>query len=128
MPNLFFVLGGPGSGKGTQCLLLKQSLKFLHISAGELLRQNKDTHEVSSYLNSGKIVPSHVTIGLLRKKIEENKQYETILIDGFPRNMENLQGFLEKQIPYKACIYIRLNSEIMLQRVLNRGEARSDDN
>jgi UMP-CMP kinase len=65
MPNLFFVLGGPGCGKGTQCTLLNKKLKFLHISAGELLRKAAHLQEVSYYLNSGKIVPSQVTIKLL---------------------------------------------------------------
>jgi UMP-CMP kinase len=35
----FFVLGGPGSGKGTLCYDLVRDYKFVHLSAGELLRQ-----------------------------------------------------------------------------------------
>jgi UMP-CMP kinase len=38
-PIVVFILGGPGSGKGTQCSLIKDKFKFVHLSAGDLLRE-----------------------------------------------------------------------------------------
>lgn len=42
-PQVFFVLGGPGSGKGTQCAKLAQNKGFVHLSAGDLLREERDS-------------------------------------------------------------------------------------
>ena len=42
-PEVFFVLGGPGSGKGTQCALLVERKGFVHLSAGDLLRAERDS-------------------------------------------------------------------------------------
>ena len=69
--RVFFVLGGPGVGKGTVCARVLHSLpKFVHLSAGQLLREMA-ADSVTELLNSGKIVPSHVTIKLLRKRMVE---------------------------------------------------------
>lgn len=75
MAKLFqvvFVLGGPGSGKGTQSSLIQKHFKLLHLSAGQLLR-NEQQRPSSKYgltikqvIESGKIVPSHITINLLK--------------------------------------------------------------
>merc|ERR1711962_810481 len=76
MPKIIFVLGGPGAGKGTICEHLNKSYGFHHLSAGELLRQEmrregsqygKLIHEINQ---AGKIVPSHITVGLLENEIK----------------------------------------------------------
>ena len=98
LKNLLFVLGRPGSGKGTCCELLAQRYpdQILHLSAGELLRRSceQDPHgQVATCLAAGCIVPSYVTVGLLQAAMEHAKQ-QLILIDGFPRTTENRNGFL----------------------------------
>jgi UMP-CMP kinase len=71
------VLGGPGAGKGTQCAKLVAEKDFVHLSAGDLLRaeQNREGSKVGQmikdYIKEGKIVPSEVTIGLLRSAMQE---------------------------------------------------------
>jgi adenylate kinase len=62
-PNLFFVLGGPGSGKGTQCNYIVREFGFKHISTGDLLRseiqqQSAIGRMVENYMNQGQMVPS----------------------------------------------------------------------
>jgi UMP-CMP kinase len=97
-----FVLGGPGSGKGTQCTLLSQRLKnpsYIHFSAGDLLRTARQdcTNPYSSIINDkisvGQIVPSTVTCGLLQQAMKDAYMRTGIthfLIDGYPRNQENV--------------------------------------
>ncbi|GME70481.1 unnamed protein product [Ambrosiozyma monospora] len=76
--DVIFVLGGPGSGKGTQCAKLVSQYGFVHLSAGDLLRaeQNKPGSEVGelikNYIKEGLIVPQEITIGLLKDAIVEN--------------------------------------------------------
>ncbi|CAD8164412.1 unnamed protein product [Paramecium octaurelia] len=113
-PSVYFILGGPGSGKGTQGELLSKNLKFTHLSAGQLLRdaitsnsEHKST--IEDCINNGVIVPSHVTINLLDKAIFESLSFESFLIDGFPRNYENMQSWIElmdHKINFKSVIHI----------------------
>ena len=95
---MIFVLGGPGSGKGTQCAKIVDSFGYVHFSAGDLLRQfvrsgTKEGNECAEMMQQGKIVPSSVTVNLLKTAMKESGQSK-FLIDGFPRNLENRDTFL----------------------------------
>ncbi|KAG9351259.1 hypothetical protein JZ751_025151 [Albula glossodonta] len=102
-PQVIFVLGGPGAGKGTQCAKIVESYGYTHLSAGDLLRAERMREGsefgqlIDSYIKDGKIVPVEITINLLRKAMEEtmrlNQDKFRFLIDGFPRNQDNLQGW-----------------------------------
>lgn len=75
--TVVYVLGGPGAGKGTQCARLVAEKDFVHLSAGDLLRAeqiregSKVGQMIKDYIKEGRIVPSEVTIGLLRTAIQE---------------------------------------------------------
>lgn len=61
-PQVIFVLGGPGAGKGTQCGLMVEKYGFVHLSAGDLLRAerdsgSKDGNMIQQYISEGRIVP-----------------------------------------------------------------------
>ena len=133
--KVFFVLGGPGVGKGTACARAVQALpKYVHLSAGQLLREMA-ADSVTELLNAGQIVPSHVTIKLLRKRMVERgwsvstRQHRVFLIDGFPRNLENYSGWHELMPDsyVQGCLYLKARVDVMLHRVLHRKEGRSDD-
>lgn len=69
--EVVFVLGGPGAGKGTQCSLLVERYGLIHLSAGDLLREERKrgtelASMINTYIKEGKIVPAEVTVGLLR--------------------------------------------------------------
>ncbi|CAL9750643.1 unnamed protein product [Musa acuminata subsp. burmannicoides] len=70
--TVVFVLGGPGSGKGTQCAKIVENFGFTHLSAGDLLRAeiksgSENGSMISSMIKEGKIVPSEVTVELLQR-------------------------------------------------------------
>ena len=76
-PVCFFVLGGPGAGKGTQCAKIVETFGYTHLSAGDLLRAEKSSGSaqgemVQGYITEGKIVPVEVTIQLIMKAVAEN--------------------------------------------------------
>lgn len=92
-PHIFFLLGGPGSGKDTQAEKLVQDYKFKHFSTGELLRLEREkggelAKTIDSYMKEGKLLPSSLVVDLLEAGIAEggNRRY---LFNGFPRNREN---------------------------------------
>jgi len=136
---VIFVLGGPGSGKGTQCANLVKDYGFNHLSAGDLLREEQDRKDsefgdmIKSYIKEGQIVPMEVTIQLLENamnaKIEETGDRK-FLIDGFPRQMDQALKFEEAVVPSKFTLFFDTDEQTMRDRLLNRGKTsgRSDDN
>ncbi|OQV18304.1 Adenylate kinase isoenzyme 1 [Hypsibius exemplaris] len=134
---IVFVMGGPGSGKGTQCALIKERFGFCHLSTGDLLRD-----EVSSgsprgeWLNSimvkGDLVPLEVVLNLLKEAIHRESQRGArgFLIDGFPREVSQALEF-EKQVGCCAqVIYFEVPFDVMSERLIRRGitSGRADDN
>ncbi|XP_038876172.1 UMP-CMP kinase 3-like isoform X3 [Benincasa hispida] len=132
-PTVVFVLGGPGSGKGTQCAYIVEHFGFTHFSAGDLLRAEiKSGSEnglmIKSMINEGKIVPSDVTVNLLQKAMEESGN-DKFLIDGFPRNDENRAAFeAVTGLEPAFVLFFDCPEEEMERRILKRNQGRDDDN
>lgn len=99
-PVVVFVLGGPGAGKGTQCERISKEFGFKHISAGDCLREERQKPNskygplIEEHIREGLIVPVAITCALLREKMN-NYGWEggRFLIDGFPRNADNVDGW-----------------------------------
>ncbi len=140
-PEVIFLLGGPGSGKGTLGEKIAETFEYKPISAGDLLREekerpgSKDGALIKEYQAEGKIVPSEITIGLIKAKILElsSKGFHKFLLDGFPRNNENLElwnKIVGDSIKLKFVIFLNCSEKIMIDRVLKRGQTsgRADDN
>ena len=135
-----FILGGPGSGKGTQSAHLVQDYGFTHLSAGDLLRDEQD-HEgsqygqmIKDYIKEGAIVPMEVTVKLLENamvaKMDPKKHSGRFLVDGFPRKMDQAVYFEEAVVPSICTVFLDCPEEEMRKRLLNRGKTsgRADDN
>ncbi|XP_043989042.1 UMP-CMP kinase [Gambusia affinis] len=142
-PKVIFVLGGPGAGKGTQCSKIVEAYNYTHLSAGDLLRAERGREGsefgqlIDNYIKEGKIVPVEITISLLRQSMEETmtkdqtKSY--FLIDGFPRNEDNLQGWnrvMDGKADVKFVLFFDCSNEVCIDRCLERGKSsgRTDDN
>lgn len=137
IPKVLFVLGGPAAGKGTQCIKLSNEYGMKHISAGELLREEIVTGSsngqlIATYLKEGKIVPVQITLDLLREKIQ-GVECNRFLVDGFPRNFDNVQGWescMSEVCDVEGVMFIDCPEAELERRLLSRGESsgRSDDN
>lgn len=132
--RIYFVLGGPGSGKGTQCSKLVENFGFDHFSAGELLRAevksgSEQGQMIDEIIKEGKIVPGDITISLLKKAIKDSKA-PGVLIDGFPRQLEQAGAFEKDVSDFEFVLFFDCPEEEMEQRLLERGKTsgRSDDN
>ncbi|KAL0136265.1 adenylate kinase-domain-containing protein [Mucor lusitanicus] len=137
--TVVFVLGGPGAGKGTQCENIKRDYDFVHLSAGDLLREeqkregSKYGELIQNYIRDGLIVPMEVTIALLENAMKESIEKDNktrFLIDGFPRKMDQADKFEETVVESKFVLYFTCSEETLLERLLKRGETsgRVDDN
>jgi UMP-CMP kinase len=138
--EVVFVLGGPGAGKGTQCQLLQERLqRWVHLSAGDLLRaERKAGGKLGDLINAkiaaGALVPSSITCKLLEnamvKAFQESKNTK-FLIDGYPRSHENMQVWEDTMSHHtvKFVLNFECPEEVLVGRLLERGQSsgRSDD-
>jgi UMP-CMP kinase len=138
-PKVLFVLGGPGAGKGTQCAkIVEEFTDWAHISAGDCLRaerqdpNSKDGELIEKIIKEGKIVPVAITVKLLQKAMTASGK-RCFLIDGFPRNLDNVTGWQEnvgEMAQVCGVLYYEAREEELEKRLLERGatSGRSDDN
>ncbi|MBX7225330.1 MAG: adenylate kinase [Chitinophagales bacterium] len=134
------LFGPPGSGKGTQAVKIAEEFNLLHISTGDLLRNEVKTLtplgvEAKKFMDKGELVPDEVMIGMISNNIDEYAgKVKGIIFDGFPRTIpqaEALDKLLEfKQTSITKVIALEVDEEEIVERILLRGKSsgRSDDN
>jgi adenylate kinase family enzyme len=140
-PNVVFVLGGPGTGKGTMCELAESQLGWTHLSTGNLLRTELEAGgpsaaTIGEYINAGKLVPNEIVMTLLKDAMEHITRTtgrNNFLLDGFPRSLTNLEGWYEifgRDAELPKMLYFECPYEVLEKRVLGRAKysGRSDDN
>jgi len=86
------LLGAPGAGKGTQCKRIVDKYGLLHLSSGDILRQERAAEselgkKAQSYMDSGTLVPDEVIVEMMAGAISKSPQSGFVL-DGFPRTVE----------------------------------------
>jgi adenylate kinase family enzyme len=137
-PEVIFVLGGPGSGKGTHCTLMKEHYDLIHYSVGDILRSqlasgSSEAQEISRLMKEGKMVPSDFVVKGIKDTILKGNCSKLILLDGFPRSQDNIDAWnrvVGDDISVVFLMYIDVSDEEMRRRLLNRGKTsgRLDDN
>ncbi len=132
--SIVFVLGGPGSGKGTQCALIAKEFDYMHISAGDELRKfvesgKPEAAAVKQIMVEGKIVPYEVTLGLLQRVMDASGK-QRFLVDGFPRALDQAFAFEKKICQCAFVLNFTVADEVLRQRLRQRGltSGRADDN
>jgi adenylate kinase family enzyme len=91
-PKITFVIGAPGSGKGTQCDKLVEEFGYTHISTGDLMRiegkkGTKEGEQIRKRMKDGLLVPYETTVQVLINALIANPS-QNYLIDGFPRAVD----------------------------------------
>ncbi|KAJ8069802.1 hypothetical protein OCU04_000218 [Sclerotinia nivalis] len=131
---LIYVIGCPGSGKGTLCNLLVQDYGCYHVSVGDLLRnlrdQNDQSLDIKDYIREGKLVPTATIVNIVKRAIiGKLGTYHAIIIDGFPRRLD--QGIASEDQLGKPDLVLFFDCEkaVAKERYLTRKlEGRLDDN
>ena len=133
MKKHILFLGAPGAGKGTQAKLLSQTNSYLHLSTGELLRQEIEMNtflgrQVKDIMNRGELVSDELVLKIVRQNLsKDNKGW---ILDGYPRNLSQANSLNEVLIeinqPLEVVFYLDIPEEVLIQRLLLRG--RKDDN
>ncbi len=123
------LLGAPGSGKGTQANHLQRELGLTHIASGDLFRDHLQRKtdlglRASEYMARGALVPDPITIAMLRERVSRPDTVKGVLLDGFPRTMEQaialneMLGFLGREID--RVLYVDVPDEMLIERLSGR--------
>ncbi|CAC5417371.1 adk [Mytilus coruscus] len=134
--KVVFVVGGPGSGKGTQCERIVQKYGFTHLSTGNLLRAevasgSEQGKKLTEIMEKGELVPLETVLMLLRDNIIARAATSRgFLIDGYPREMEQGVRFEDEVRESDFLLYFDVSDETMTSRLLGRAQTsgRVDDN
>ena len=140
-PNVVFVIGGPGSGKGTMCELAESQLGWTHLSTGDLLRAERQAGgpaaaTIGEFVTAGKLVPNEIIVTLLKNAMEtvtRTTGKTNFLLDGFPRSLDNLEAWHEifgREAELPKMLYFECPRAVLEKRILARAKytGRSDDN
>ena len=106
---LLILFGPPGAGKGTQASVLSDAMGIPHVATGDLFREHAERgtelgKQANLYMRDGLLVPDDVVIGMLKERISRDDCAQGLLLDGFPRTMEQARA-LE---PYGVSQVIQL--------------------
>ena len=132
------LFGPPGAGKGTQSNKLIEKYQLVHLSTGDILRSEIANGtalglEAKKIMDQGILVPDAVVIGMIRSKLEQNKEAKGFIFDGFPRTEAQAKALDDLLTDLKTSISVMLalkvDDEELIKRILHRGEdsGRTDD-
>ncbi|XP_034950003.1 adenylate kinase isoenzyme 1 [Chelonus insularis] len=134
-----WVIGGPGCGKGTQCSKIIDKYGLLHISSGDLLRDEVASGSprgasLQELMSKGLFVPTDIVLSLIKERMEKAKADGStksgFLIDGYPRELDQGIQFEKDVCPVDLIIFFDVANETMKSRLLGRAAVsqRADDN
>ncbi|GHJ99360.1 adenylate kinase [Streptomyces sp. NPDC003753] len=128
------LIGPPGAGKGTQAAILSERLGVPHISTGDLFRDHVTRRtplgtDAQRYLDTGELVPDHVTSGMVRERLARPDARNGFLLDGFPRTVPQARELAAMLAAVDATLDAVLEftapEQVVVARLLKRG--RPDD-
>jgi len=139
----YFSIGPPGAGKSTQLKKIEKGLGIKHLAAGDLIRAEackKDSIfalTINKCLESGRLIPSEITFSIIEKEInfqltkqDSISKKKIFIIDGFPRNKENLDlwyKLMSSRASIKGVVVFECKDSICFTRACSRELDRSDD-
>jgi adenylate kinase family enzyme len=132
--RVIFVIGGPGSGKGTQCCKISNEFNFEHLSTRDILLNviAKQTvigwEQLKQKIDSGVSLSSHELISFIKEEFKNINK--TILFEGFPKNTENIEEWNKQMInmcEVTAVLYFECSTDEMKKRLMKKQEAKIDN-
>ena len=134
----FLIFGPPGSGKGTQSVKLASEFDLIHLSTGDMLREEVAAQtvlgkKVEGIMQGGELVPDEVVIQMIAERVDSNHDANGFIFDGFPRTVDQA-GALDKTLAEKntsicKMLMLEVEHEELVKRLLIRAEVskRPDD-
>jgi adenylate kinase len=134
MPTYIVLLGPPGVGKGTQARILSEETGLVHVSSGDLFRENlKNQTELGklakSFMDKGELVPDDVTISMIKDRISRPDCGAGAILDGFPRTPAQADALEIMLKDFNGAVnavpYITAAENILVERASGRWTCRA---
>tara|TARA_B100000886_G_scaffold334710_1_gene290642 strand:+ start:514 stop:1050 length:537 start_codon:yes stop_codon:yes gene_type:complete len=130
-------MGPPGAGKGTQAKILAQKFSLVHLSTGDILRNEIDKAsstglKAQTYMNAGNLVPDEVLLEMMDSTLSGLKN-QGVILDGFPRTIPQAEGlskiFESLNQAIDGIINIEVDKNVLINRLVERAKksGRADD-
>ena len=128
------MLGPPGAGKGTQAKILAEKLGLVHVSTGDLFRENLSQETelgklASSFMVRGELVPDDVTIAMVKERLSRPDCARGAVMDGFPRTpaqagaFETLLAEIDRKVDHVP--FISVPNDVLVERLSGRWMSHS---
>jgi len=123
------LLGAPGSGKGTQAKNIAEKVGITHVASGDLFRaaatRGDDLgKQAKYYMDKGLLVPDEITIKMILERIDAKDCYKGVMLDGFPRTLEQAkaldQALSKKKQKIDRVFYIKVSTDELVRRLSGR--------
>jgi adenylate kinase len=123
------LLGPPGAGKGTQAVILQEKKGFLHLSTGDILRENVKNNtdigkKAKAFMEKGELVPDDIVIEMMLNTIKNSRDKKDFILDGFPRTVyqaKKLDSELSKlKLPIDIVVYFKTGLKTVILRLAGR--------
>lgn len=119
------LLGGPGSGKGTQGKFIAEIFGIPQISTGDMLRASVAAGtplgiEAKKVMEAGELVSDAIILGLIKERIEQPDCNSGFLLDGFPRTIAQADGLAAMGIDLDHVVEIDVDDEEIVKRMSGR--------
>jgi adenylate kinase len=125
-PVNIIIAGAPASGKGTQCEVIKEEFGIVHLSTGDMLRAavaagTEVGVQAKEFMDSGKLVPDEVIIGIIRDRLDESDCKEQgWLLDGFPRTAAQAEALADAGCSADCFLFLDVPDSVLVERVVGR--------
>ena len=122
----FLIVGPPGGGKGTLCDQIVKDYGLLHVSGGDMLRDEVRRKtplglKVDAIMKSGQLVPDEVMVALIINRIsQDDAKKKGVLLDGFPRTLAQAQAITKAGINFDAMIVLDVSDDVLMERSAGR--------
>ena len=135
MATFIVLLGPPGVGKGTQAKIVAEQTGLVHVSSGDLFRENlKGQTELGrlaqTYMSKGELVPDDVTIAMIRERLSRPECKAGAILDGFPRTTAQADALEKMLAEFNGKVnkvpYITAPEKILVERLSGRWTCRAN--
>ncbi len=129
MAKYIVLLGPPGVGKGTQAEVLSEKTGLIHVSSGDLFRENMKNNtelgkEARTYIDKGELVPDDVTISMVKERLSRSDCKAGAILDGFPRTPRQAEALQKLLAGFNGDVnlvpFITADPKVLIERVSGR--------